>query len=151
LIVDANVEANMKVLHESMGRLTNYTGVVNYLGARFTAETAAFEPIVADVGARGLLYLDDGTSARSKADVLAIKNRAPFAVADQVIDQVQDKNEILKALDGLEATARAKGSAIGVGTAFDTTIEAVREWVKEAQKRGIEIVGVSVLTTDPGQ
>jgi uncharacterized protein len=151
LIVDADSNANLKVLHESMGRLTNYTGVMNYLGARFTAEPAALEPIMADLGVRGLLYLDDGTSARSKADILALKNRAAFAAGDGVIDQVQDRNEILKALDSIEASARAKGSAIAIGTGFDVTIDAVNAWVKEAQKRGIEIVGVSALTTDPEQ
>ncbi len=149
LIADADPQANMKVLHESMGRLTNYTGVVNYLGARFTSEPAALEPVIADLGERGLLYLDDGTSARSKADVLSVKNRTAFAAADGVIDLVQDKNEILKALDGVEAQARAEGSAIAVGTGFDVTIEAVNEWVREAQKRGIEVVGVSALVTDP--
>ncbi|MGL4490118.1 MAG: divergent polysaccharide deacetylase family protein, partial [Rhizobiaceae bacterium] len=132
-------------------RLTNYTGVVNYLGARFTSEPAALEPVIADLGERGLLYLDDGTSSQSKADVLAVKNRAAFAAADGVIDEVQDKNEILKALDGIEATARAKGSAIAMGTGFDVTIVAVNEWVKEAKKRGIEVVGVSALATDPEQ
>jgi polysaccharide deacetylase 2 family uncharacterized protein YibQ len=149
LIADADPQANIKVLHESMGRLTNYTGVVNYLGARFTSETAALEPVMADLSERGLLYLDDGTSARSKADVLAAKNRAAFAAADGVIDLVQDKNEILKALDSVEAQARAEGSAIAVGTSFDVTIDAVNEWVKEAKKRGIEVVGVSALVTDP--
>ena len=67
LIVDASAEANMKVLHESMGRLTNYTGVVNYLGARFTSEKKALGPVMTEIGGRGLLYLDDGTSARSLA------------------------------------------------------------------------------------
>lgn len=151
LIVEADTQANMKVLHESMGRLTNYTGVMNYLGARFTSEPAALEPVIADLSLRGLLYLDDGTSARSKADLLAVKNRAAFAAGDGVIDQVQDRNEILKALDSIEASARAKGSAIAIGTGFDVTIEAVNTWVKEAQKRGIEIVGVSALATDPEQ
>jgi uncharacterized protein len=151
LIVDAKREANIKVLHESMGRLTNYTGVVNYLGARFTAEPAALDPVMADISERGLLYLDDGTSGRSKADVSALKNRAAFAAADSVIDDIQEKSDILKALDGLEATARAKGSAIGIGTGFDVTIDTVSGWVKEAQKRGIEVVGVSALTSDPEQ
>ncbi len=149
LIVDAAPEGNLKVLHESMGRLTNYTGVMNYLGARFTSEAGAFEPVMRDLGDRGLLYLDDGTSARSQAESLSGANRAPFASGDIVIDQVQDKNEILKSLDQLEATARAKGSAIAIGTGFDVTVDAVTEWAKGAQKRGIEIVGVASLARDP--
>ena len=66
-----------------------------------------------------------------------------------IFDGTQDKNEIMKNLDRLEAAARAKGSAIGMGTGFDVTIDAVSQWVTEAQKRGIEIVGVSALATDP--
>ena len=151
LIVDATPQANLKVLHESMGRLTNYAGVMNYLGARFTSEPAALEPIMRDLGERGLLYLDDGTSARSQAEALSGANRAPFAAADLQIDQVQDKAEILKSLDQLEATARAKGTAIAIGTGFDVTVEAVAEWAKGAQKRGIEIVGVASLARDPEQ
>ena len=151
LIVDAAPEANIKVLHQSMGRLTNYSGVMNYLGARFTSEAKAFEPVMRDLGERGLLYLDDGTSARSQAEGLSGANRTPFASGDIVIDQVQDKNEILKSLDQLEATARAKGSAIAIGTGFDVTVEAVTEWAKGAQKRGIEIVGVASLARDPEQ
>jgi uncharacterized protein len=151
LIVDAAADANLKVLHESMGRLTNYAGVMNYLGARFTSEPAALEPVLKEIGARGLYFLDDGTSARSQTDALSGANRAPFAAGDIVIDQTQDKAAILKSLDQLEATARAKGSAIGIGTGFDVTVDAVTEWAKQAQKRGIEIVGVASLARDPEQ
>lgn len=149
LLIDAGAEANLKVLHDSMGRFTNYTGVMNYLGGKFTADPAAMEPVMADLGARGLLYLDDGTSARSATDTLAASSRAPFAQGDMVIDQVQDKNEIMKALDRLEAEARARGSAIGIGTGFDVTIDAVADWAAGAKKRGIEIVGVAALARDP--
>jgi uncharacterized protein len=149
LLIDAGTETNLKVLHDSMGRFTNYTGVMNYLGAKFTADPAAMEPVMADLGARGLLYLDDGTSARSATDALAASNKAPFAQGDMVIDQVQDKNEIMKALDRLEAEARSRGSAIGTGTGFDVTIDAVAEWAAGAKKRGIEIVGVAALARDP--
>jgi polysaccharide deacetylase 2 family uncharacterized protein YibQ len=149
LIVDAAPEANLKVLQESMGRLTNYVGVVNYLGARFTSEEAALFPVIEEISKRGLMYMDDGTSARSQADLLSATNRAPFAAADLTIDGVQEKSEILKNLDQLEAAARAKGSAIATGTGFDVTVEAVTEWAKEAKKRGIEIVGVASLARDP--
>ena len=66
-----------------------------------------------------------------------------------MIDATRERGEILKRLDQLEATARAQGSAIGVGSAFDTTVEAVASWVNEAKKRGIEIVPVSALAADP--
>lgn len=151
LLADAAAEANLSVMRDSMGRLTNYTGVVNYLGARFTAEAGALDPVMRELSDRGLMYLDDGTSARSQADSIAASDRVPFAAGDLVIDQVQDKNEILKSLDQLEATARARGTAIATGTGFDVTVDAVAEWVKGARKRGIEVVGVASLARDPEQ
>ena len=48
---------------------------MNYMGARFVADPAAMEPLMAELGKRGLLYLDDGSSARSLAPELAPEER----------------------------------------------------------------------------
>ncbi len=149
LTVDASAEENLTNLRWSLSRTTNYTGVMNYMGARFVADPAAMGVLMAELGKRGLLYLDDGTTARSVAPEMALKNGVPFAAGDGLIDAEQDRGAILKKLDQLEATARAKGFAIGTGSAFDVTVEAVRTWVAEAKKRGIEIVPVSAVAIDP--
>lgn len=149
LTVSADAATNLDRLHHAMARITNYTGIMNYMGAQFTADQAAMEPVMGDITKRGLLYLDDGTSARSVADEVAQKEGTPFAAADVLIDDVQDRGAILKKLDELERIARAQGSAIGTGSAFDVTVAAVASWVKEAKLRGIEIVPVSALVRDP--
>ena len=136
-------------LHWTLSRITNYTGVMNYMGARFAADPGAMAPVMAELGKRGLLYLDDGSSARSVAPELALKNGVPFAAGDAAIDAVRERGDILKKLDELEATARAKGFAIGTGSAFDVTVDAVIAWVDEAKKRGIEIVPISAVAIDP--
>ncbi len=41
-------------------------------------------PVIQEIAKRGLLYLDDGTSARSQADAIATQQGAPFAAADCV-------------------------------------------------------------------
>ena len=71
LTVDASASENLDRLHWLLGRMTNYVGVVNYMGARFTGEADALSPVIAEIGKRGLLYLDDGSSARSRAAELA--------------------------------------------------------------------------------
>lgn len=149
LTVEASPEENIGNLHWSLSRITNYTGIMNYMGARFSADQHAMQPLMAELGKRGLLYLDDGSSARSLAPELALKNGVPIAVADTAIDALQDRGEILKKLDELERTARAKGFALGTGSAFDVTVDTVSSWVNEARKRGIEIVPVSAVATDP--
>jgi polysaccharide deacetylase 2 family uncharacterized protein YibQ len=149
LTVSASPDENLKNLHWALSRTTNYTGVMNYMGARFSSDASAMEPFMAELGKRGLAYIDDGSSARSLAPDLALKDGVPFAAGDMAIDAVQDRGEILKKLDSLEATARAKGSAIGIGSAFDITVDTVTSWIAEAKKRGIEIVPISAVAIDP--
>jgi polysaccharide deacetylase 2 family uncharacterized protein YibQ len=149
LTVDASPEENTANLHWVLGRTTNYTGVMNYMGARFVADATAMKPLMEELGQRGLLYLDDGVSARSTAQDAAGKSGVPFAAGDTIIDDVQERGAILKKLDQLEATARAKGFALGTGSAFNMTVDAVVTWVNEARKRGIEIVPVSAVANDP--
>ncbi|MBB2973371.1 divergent polysaccharide deacetylase family protein [Mesorhizobium sp. RMAD-H1] len=149
LTVEGGPQKNMDDLFWALSRITNYTGIMNYMGARFTADAEALTPIMQEIGRRGLLYLDDGTSARSQADAVAAKEATPFAAGDLVVDAVQERGEILKKLDELERIARARGSAIGTGSAFPVTVEAVSLWANEAKARGIEIVPVSALVRDP--
>ncbi|MBX3597854.1 MAG: divergent polysaccharide deacetylase family protein [Rhizobiaceae bacterium] len=151
LTVSASPEENIDNLLWTLSRTTNYTGVMNYMGARFTSDVEAMQPLMSELGKRGLLYLDDGTSARSVAAQLAPESGVPFLAADAVIDAVQERTAILDKLDQLERIARAKGYAVGTGSAFGVTVEAVRTWAAEARRRGIEIVPVSALAQDPQQ
>ncbi|MER8577392.1 divergent polysaccharide deacetylase family protein [Mesorhizobium sp. M1423] len=149
LTVAAAPDENLKNLRWALSRTTNYTGVMNYMGARFSADATAMGPLMAELGKRGLAYVDDGSSARSLASELALKDGVPFVGGDTAIDAVQDRGAILKKLDGLEAMARAKGFAVGIGSAFDLTVDTVSSWVTEAKKRGIEIVPISAVAIDP--
>lgn len=149
LVSADSTATNLKRLHEAMGRMTNYTGVMNYLGGRFLADAEALEPVMRDISNRGLLFLDDGSSAQSLSGTYAKAFGGPHAFADVVLDQEVSKASVLKKLDELERIALRKGTAIGVASAFDESVDAVTEWARDAQGRGIEIVGVSVLADVP--
>ena len=75
-------EQNLDRLHWLPSRLQGYVGVMNLMGARFTANEAALSPILRDVAKRGLLYLDDGTAPKSVAAQIADFIQAPFLKAD---------------------------------------------------------------------
>lgn len=149
LTVDADAEENRDRLYATLGRITNYTGVMNYMGGRFVTDRAAFSPFMAELGKRGLMYLDDGSSARTLAPELALVTRVPYAAADLTIDTEREHAAVLEKLDDAERTARAKGYAVATGSAFSATVDAVSVWAQEAKRRGIEIVPVSALARDP--
>lgn len=151
LRVDVGAKQNLAEFHAALGQITNYTGVMNFLGGRFLADADALEPIMRDLGKRGLLFLDDGTSAQSLSGTLADTIGVPHAFADMVVDSELDRTVILKKLDELERIARRNGTAIGVASTFDESIAAIAQWADEASGRGIELVGVSALVKDPEQ
>ena len=136
-------------LKDSLGRMTNYVGVMNYMGARVSGDDAAIRGLLAEFGRRGLLYLDDASSARSRARDAARDTGTVFAASDVLIDGSQEPAEIRKQLETLERVARADGTAIGVASAFDVSVDAVAAWIREAEARGIKVVPISALAMDP--
>lgn len=151
LLVAGPQKLNLERLHRSMGKITNYTGIMNYLGGRFMADEKALQPVIDDIGKRGLLFIDDGSSAQSKSEVVSKAVSAPAGFADLQLDDQVNENAILRKLDDLERIARRNGTAIGVASAFDESIAAISKWSGEAAARGIEIVGVSVLVSEKAE
>jgi polysaccharide deacetylase 2 family uncharacterized protein YibQ len=149
LLTSHSAKQNVEDLHKAMGEITNYTGIMNYLGGRFLSSPDALEPVMRDVGKRGLLFLDDGSSAQSKSGIIAKTLAVPHGFADMQLDGQLQTDAIMKKLDDLERVARKNGSAIGVASAFDESIDAISKWSEGAAMRGIEIVGVSALVDDP--
>ena len=149
LTVEEAAAGNLENLHRAMARMTNYVGVMNFMGARLSSETAALEPMLAEIERRGLLYLDDGSTPRSAAREVAMANRVPFAQGERVLDGIRDTAAIRAELDILERSARAQGSAIGIASAFDVSVATITDWIREAEGRGVEIVPVSALAYDP--
>lgn len=62
-----------------MSRFSGYVGLINNMGARFTASAADLSLIMEELGACWLSHLDDGSSNRSLASQLAKGNNIPFS------------------------------------------------------------------------
>ena len=138
---------NRERLDWLLSRITTYVGVVNYMGARFTSDPAAMATFLEEIGDHGLMYVDDGSSARSRVSAEA-PGVVPYAVADFIIDAVEERAAIDRALAALEAVARENGSAIGVGSAYPLTVERIVLWAEAARTRGITFVPVSALAIE---
>ena len=149
LTVEAGASGNLADLHTAMARITNYTGITNFMGGRFLADPDALEPVMRDLAGRGIMFVDDGTSAQSLTGQFAKTLGIPFAASDMVLDATQERGYILSRLDDLERIARRNGTAIGVASAFEVSVDAIATWTEEAKARGIEIVSASAAADDP--
>jgi polysaccharide deacetylase 2 family uncharacterized protein YibQ len=133
-----------------MSRFQGYTGLVNYMGARFTGSEAALAPVLQELKKRGLVYVDDGSSPRSVAVDLAGGLGVPALRADLVLDAVPSKEAIDAKLAELEKLALRGGTVIGIASALPISIERIAAWSKTLKSRGIELVPVSAAMPRAG-
>ena len=145
LLTGLDREQNRDRLYWLLSRFSGYAGVVNYMGARFTASEDSLRPFLGELRDRGLVYLDDGSSPRSSAPAVARDIGLSMAVADLVVDAVPTREAIDEALRRLEDTARESGSALGIGAALPVTIDAIRDWARELETRGVVLVPSTAL------
>src|SRR4029077_8735712 len=67
LTTSASAAENFDSLQWLMGRFVGYVAVANTFGGKFTADQHAISPVLSEIAARGVGYLDDGSSPRSLA------------------------------------------------------------------------------------
>ena len=143
LLSDATPEQNLASLKWLMSRFAGYSGITNYLGARLLGAEDALRPVMKEVTARGLVYLEDASVSMTLSPKVAQDLRLPLQRAGMVIDANPTAPAIAAALAKLEKEAARNGSAIATGSGLDVTIETVAEWAKTLQERGILLVPVS--------
>ena len=136
-------EENLKRLQWLMSRFTGYVGITNLMGAKFEPTQASFVPVLEEVKARGLLFVDDGSVKDSAGGQIASTIGLDFATADVQIDAVPSPDDINKALARLEAVAKEKGSAIGIASAKPGTIKQLSQWAGQLQGKNIILIPVS--------
>ena len=145
LTTAATVAENRESLHWLMARFPGYVGVAGYLGGKLTANSDAFSPILSEVGKRGLLYFDDGSSPLSKAEELAPGLDVTAARGDVNADADPQGAAVDAALDRAEEIARRRGSAIVSASALPTTLDRLARWTKALSDKGFALVPLSAL------
>ena len=126
-----------------MSRFAGYSGITNYMGARLLVTEDALRPLMKEVKARGLVYLEDASVNMTLSPKVSQDLRLPMQRATMVIDADPTAPAINAALQKLEQQARQNGSVIATGSGLDVTIETVAEWAKTLQEKGILLVPVS--------
>lgn len=136
-------------LYWLLSRVTNYVGVINAQGARFTSTEPSMQYLLEEITRRGLMYVDDGSSSRTVAPAVASGTQTPFSRVDVVLDAVPKADEINARLLQLESLARSRGLAVASGTALPVTIKALEEWSRDLEQRGLMLVPISATIDRP--
>jgi uncharacterized protein len=149
LRTDADEVENIANLHWFMSRITNYVGLINYLGGKFVTDRQAMKPVFDDVAERGLLYVDDGSVRNSLAKEAAESSLLPYAGVDMQLDLIRDRRKIKESLDRLAEQAKRTGIAIGYANAFADSIAVIADFARKSTANGIEITPLTAIVHDP--
>lgn len=132
-------------LRESLAAVPGAVGVNNHMGSRFTEETAGLVPVMEELKARGLFWLDSRTTAATRGAETARAAGVPVLERDVFLD-AEVKPEFIRAqLRRAVAIAHEHGQAIGIGHPHPETIAALRELRGELLDSGVTLVRLSAL------
>ncbi len=145
LLTGLDADELRRRLDWNLGRFGAYVGVSNHMGSRFTRDAASMELLLAALAERGLLFLDSRTASGSFGWRLGKRRGVPVAKRDVFLDNVVEAEAIRARLAELEAVARERGYAVGIGHPHSATIDALAEWLPGAAGRGFALVPISAI------
>jgi uncharacterized protein len=138
---------NIKRLQWLMSRYTGYVGVTNHMGGKFQASAESVSPVLEELKARGLLYVDAEGAQSSAAGKVAETIGLDYSVVDVQIDA----GDLAQQLAKLEQVAKERGAAIGVVRAKPATAKQLADWAAKLEGKGIVLVPVSAAVRSQAQ
>ena len=135
----------LAALKWGLSQFDGFVGVNNHMGSRFTSHLDSMKTVMQELKQRELIFLDSVTSGSTKGRIAANQIGVPFISRNIFLDHVNDINEIRSQLIHLKRLARKQGYAVAIGHPHDTTIKALKPWLKTIQNEGFQLVPISAL------
>jgi len=124
---------------------TGMHGINNHMGSAFTEDRAAMAAVMEVLQERGMYFLDSKTTSRSVGRAVSKEYGVPYVARDVFLDNERRYDYIMGQFKATERVAKSKGYAIAIGHPYPQTLQALKDWLKDIEKRGIKIVPLSDL------
>jgi polysaccharide deacetylase 2 family uncharacterized protein YibQ len=144
LYVNLDPAEVQKRLAWHLDRFSDYVGVNNHMGSRFTADTARMALVLDEIHRRQVFWLDSLSGPNSAGPALARKRGVDAAERDIFLDDDRSPG-IAHELTTMERMARSRGDVIAIGHPHGATLTALEKWIATAQERGFTLVPVSTV------
>jgi polysaccharide deacetylase 2 family uncharacterized protein YibQ len=129
----------------ALSAFTGYVGINNHMGSRFTRDRAGMDVVMAELAARGLLFLDSRTISHSLGASTAAAHHVPHAGRHVFLDNELTMAAVCRQLAETERIAREAGLAIAIGHPHAVTIAALKAWLPTLADKGFALVPVSTV------
>ena len=131
----------------ALTRVSDFDGVNNHMGSKFTASRKALIPVMEALSARGMFFLDSRTTADTQAEKIAREAGMMTGSRDVFLDDERDSSSVARELLRAEQIARAKGTAIVIGHPHPETLAALRIWTDHIDARGFRLLPLKDVLT----
>jgi polysaccharide deacetylase 2 family uncharacterized protein YibQ len=145
LQADLGRDEVLRRLRWGLDRFSGYVGINNHMGSRFTSDAIAMAPVIEELHARGLLFLDSRTTATTVGEALARKRGVPAIARNVFLDDEVASPAIAARLADVEQAARRKGAAVAIGHAHDATLAALAAWLPALAAKHLVLVPLSTV------
>ncbi len=135
----------MAHLNKNLAAFNGYVGINNHMGSRLTTDRKSMDMVMAELRARGLLFVDSRTVAASVAAECAAAHHVPQVSRDVFLDDVPTIEAVRHQLAEVERIARSHGKVIAIGHPKAATIDALKEWLPTLKDKGFALVPVSAV------
>jgi uncharacterized protein len=144
LLVDLDAAELQRRLTWHLDRFSDYVGVNNHMGSRFTANAGRMGQVLDELGRRQVFWLDSLSGPSSAGPALARQRGLDAAERDLFLDDERSPG-IGHELATMERIARTRGDVIAIGHPHGSTLTAVENWIATAKERGFTLVPVSTV------
>lgn len=146
LLTGLSAEDNLDRLDWVLSRGSAYVGVAGAMGSRFTASRQQMETVLKELKSRGLIFLDNRTTEKSVAAIVASEIGLQNAFNNRSIDERQASRLAIDArLAQIERIALSEGFAVAMAQPYPVTLDRLVEWSTELTARGYAIAPISAL------
>lgn len=122
-----------------------YVGASNHMGSRFCQDRTLMDAVMAELGSRGLLWLDSRTTAATQGVAAAGAAGVPCLSRDVFLDHADSAEGVRTQLVELEAVCRRKRRAIAVCHPRESTIDVLDWWLSTLEEKRLSLVPISAL------
>ncbi|MEJ5189109.1 MAG: divergent polysaccharide deacetylase family protein [Breznakiellaceae bacterium] len=116
-----------RVLEKNLTEVGPVVGINNHQGSRITSDPRIMKIVLAFCKEHGLYYIDSRTTADTVVPLVAKEIRLPIGERDVFIDNVQEKETMIRFIrDGVQK-AEKKGAAVMIGHVWSSELAATLE------------------------
>ncbi|MDP6952151.1 MAG: divergent polysaccharide deacetylase family protein, partial [Alphaproteobacteria bacterium] len=145
LMTSLGPRQNLERLTWLMSRFAGYVGIIESYGGRFTDSEIHLEPMMFEIGRRGLLYVDRANTVSDVPRAIADKLGMLHIATNIDLDIEPSRAEIRKRMAAADMMAKQQGTAVVIARSYPVTLDLLEVWINGLERDGIALAPLTAV------